>query len=176
MCNPAALAVTSAVMSIGSAVTGYQGARAQQKLQQYQYEQNQVNTNAALRDNYQSTQQRMAQESAAAAQQVEERKLQALKEQSTARVAAGEAGVTGLSVEAVLGDIAASAGRDVSNIQQNRDWSLEQLGSQLRSQRTQAAYRLGSVMPGQKVSPVPFLLQAGGGVASAGSSYHAMTK
>lgn len=172
MCEPMTIAaVTMAVASVGSAVAGHQGAKAQQKMQDYQYEQNRLNSMTALRHNYSTTQQRQFQEAEAASQQIQERRREALKQTASASVAAGESGITGLSVESVLRDIGAAASRDVSTIEQNRDWNIDQLNQQMLGQQAQAKSRSTSVMPGQSVSPWPYAFQAAQGASSAFSIY-----
>lgn len=176
MCDPATMAVAAGAMSIGQAYVGYEQAKGQSELQDYQYEQNKLNSLSALRNNYQTTQQRQMQEIEAAAQQVDERRREALQKTATARVAAGEAGVSGLSVESVLRDISGSAARDVATINQNRDWSLAQLNQQMRGQQAQAKSRINSVLPGQPVDALPFLIQGAAGATQAGMNYQTMTK
>lgn len=127
MCEPVSIAM--AVVGALSAVAGHQQAEVAAKVQTKQHEQNQRNAQAALRDSYIAIQNRQQQEAESAAQQVEERRRESVRQMSSAYAAAGEAGVSGLSVQSILADIGATAARDISTIEENRDWSLDQLNS-----------------------------------------------
>lgn len=166
MCDPVTVAAaTMTVASVGSAVSGYEGAKAQATMQNRMYEQNKLNAYSALRTDYQATQQRQMQEIEAASQQIEQRRLESLQQQATANVAAGEAGVSGFSVERVLRDIGAKASRDISTIEQNRDWGLSQLQNEMRGQRDRAVSRIFSVPKAMKPSALPYIFQGMGGAA-----------
>lgn len=168
MCEPMTIAaVTMAVAAAGSAYTGYEGAKAQADTQNKLYEQNRKNSMAAMRDNYLTIQQRQGQEIEAAGQQIQERRLEAARQTATARVASGEAGVSGFSVERIMRDISGVASRDVSTIEQNRDWNLDQLGRQMAGIGTQTNSRINSVTRGTQPNPWSYGLEAAGGIANA---------
>lgn len=176
MCEPTTIAaVTMAVTSAGSAVTGYQGAKAQAEVQNAMYEQNKLNSYAAMRNEYMTSQQRQAQEVEAATQQIQDRRLEAIRQNATSNVAAGEAGVSGFSVERVLRDIGASASRDISTIEQNRDWSLSQISNQMQGSQTETKSRIQSMTKGIKPNPWSYAFKIAGGAANAGSTYMTLT-
>jgi hypothetical protein len=82
----------------------------------------------ALRVNQANSNFARAQESENLADQRFTNDMAAVRAQSTARTAAGEAGVTGLSVDALLADLAGRAGRDNVNAETNylrRDAALQ---------------------------------------------------
>lgn len=168
MCIPEAIAAaTMAVASAGSAVAGYQGAKAQAEMQNKMFEQNKLNSYAAMRQGYLTYQQRQQQESAAAAQDIQARRLEAVQQMATSNVAAGEAGVSGFSVERVLRDIGAAASRDISTIEQNRDWNLSQINNEMMGLRNQTKSRILSVPKGMKPNVLPYILQGAGDAANA---------
>lgn len=168
MCEPTTIAaVTMAIVAAGSAYTGYEGSKAQAKTQSSLFEQNRKNSLAAMRDNYLTIQQRQSQEAAAAGQQIQERRLEAARQMATTRVASGEAGISGLSVERVMRDISGVASKDVSTIEQNRDWNLDQLGRQMAGIDTQTNSRINSVTRGTHPDPWGYGLEAANGIANA---------
>lgn len=172
MCEPMTIAAaTMAVASAGSAVAGYQGAKAQAEMQNQMHQQNMLNSYAAMRQGYLTYQQRQQQEAEAAAQDIQARRLEAMQQTATANVAAGEAGVSGFSVERVLRDIGATASRDVTTIQQNRDWNVNQLNNEMLGLRTQTKSRILSVPKAMKPRVLPYILQGAGGAAQAYGTY-----
>lgn len=90
-----------------------------------------------------------------------------------ARVAAGEAGITGKSVHLGLRDISGAAARDRSTIDRNLDWTLSQLQRRKQSARTSTINRINSVPKGQEPSRGTALAgmasTAAGGTASLAS-------
>ena len=160
-----------AASSLGSALVGYQGAKAQAEMQNYMYEQNKLNAQAAMRQGYLTIQQRQQQEMAAAADDIQARRLEAMQQTATANVAAGEAGVSGFSVERVLRDIGAVASRDISAIQQNRDWNVNQLNNEMLGLGAQTKSRILSVPKAMKPNVLPYILQGVGGAAQAYATY-----
>lgn len=172
MCNPMIwAAVGQGAASIGGTVASYQAASAEAKFQNKQHEQNKLNAYAAMRQGYITSQQRQQQETAAAAQDIQERQLEAMQQMATSNVAAGEAGVSGFSVERVLRDIGATASRDVTTIQQNRDWAVSQLNDEMLGLGHQTKSRILSVPKAMKPNVLPYILQGVGGAAQAYGSY-----
>lgn len=170
MCDPMTLALVAGGLQIGSGVMQYQGAKAQAKAQTKLYEMNRQNSYAAMRQEYDAVQQRQLQEGEAALQQVEDRRLEALQEIATANVAAGESGVSGFSVERVLRDIGATAARDISTIEQNRDWSVQQLQNEKLGIQNTTVSRINSVSPGTKPSKWAAILGTASNAAQVGGS------
>lgn len=171
MCLPMILAAAQAAIAVGSTVAEYQGARAQYKMQNAMHEQNKLNAYAAMRQGYLTYQQRQQQEMEAAAQDIQTRRLEAMQQSATANVAAGEAGVGGFSVERVLRDIGATASRDVTSIQQNRDWNVSQMHNEMLGLSTQTKSRILSVPKAMKPTVLPYILQGAGGAAQAYGTY-----
>lgn len=106
MCDP----VVGTALAIGSALTQFQAQRQQAKAQEdynrRQYDAAVLNRNENLAyNNAQAEQERQN-----ANQRLDQIEQQRQAQTATARVASGEAGVSGLSVEALLSDISGSAG------------------------------------------------------------------
>ena len=172
MCEPATIAaVTMAIVGAGSAVAQHQSAEAQAKINNNLFKQNKENAYAAMRDELLGIQNRQSQETEAASQAIQKRRRQEMEDMSSATVAAGEAGVTGLSVERVLRDIGAVASRDVSTVEQNRDWTLDQLTEESRGIATKTESRIYGVARGIKPSAWATGFKIAGSAANAYSAY-----
>lgn len=161
MCNAAALAAGSFAMSVGQAILDYQQTSAEAKLKDRMYARNAENAISALIDTYGQLQERRQQEIEASSEAIQQRRIEERKQLAAARVAAGEAGVTGFSVDAILRDIGATASRDVANIQRNRDWNLAQINQQMRGARAQAKNQITTMAPGGSASPWSAAFQIG---------------
>lgn len=159
MCDPVTLTMTA--LAVGSAYTGYEGAKAQADMQNKMYEQNKVNSYAAMRNSYQADQTRQAQVNASAAQQIQDRQLQATQQAATANVAAGESGVSGYSVDRIMRDINGTAANDVTNIKQNRDWNLSQIQNEMYGIQSQTQSRINSVSKGVQPNKWAYVFKAG---------------
>ena len=102
MCDPVTAGIAMSVASAGTQVIGQrQQARAQAKVQ--------ANASKAERERYlqevSSMRVQQGQEQVAAAQRINESAKKAREARATARVSAGEAGVAGLSVDALINDL-----------------------------------------------------------------------
>lgn len=175
MCDATTLAVASFGLGVGSSILNYQQARAQSKLQDRMYAMNAANAVSALIDTYGQLQARRQQEIEASSEAILQRRIEERKQLAAARVAAGDAGVTGFSVDALLRDIGATASRDVSNIQQNRDWNLAQINQQMRGARAQAKNQIVSMVPGSRVSPWSTVFQIGKSGVDSYTLYKSLT-
>jgi hypothetical protein len=143
MCDP----ISMIGLAIGAAtqVVGYQAEAAAAEQQNVYYRQNAANANAAARQEQFDTQQRMLQEQEAAAAE----KIDIMKEHRAARakaeVAAGEAGVSGVSVDALMRDIMAQQSNAIDRVDQQTEWSLNQLNREMRAIRTRNQDRINGV-------------------------------
>lgn len=171
MCEPATIAYVTLALTAASSVASYQQQSANAKVQTHQHEQNQRNANAALRDSFIALQNRQQQEAKSAAEQIQERRQESARQMSSAYAAAGEAGVSGFSVQSVLRDIGALASREVSNIEQNRDWNIDQLNSEMAGARNQTMGQMNATTAGIKPSGWATALQIGAGAVNAYSGY-----
>lgn len=124
MCEPTTLAVLSIASTAASVYAQDQGAKAQTRSNQQNYD----NQMTALRTNYANTNISKQQEAENLAGQKNANNILAQKDMARARVSAGESGVTGLSVDALLQDLGSSTGNANVNAEVNylrRDRALE---------------------------------------------------
>lgn len=175
MCEPTTMAIAMFAMSAGSAVMQHQQASAQADMQTAAYKQNRQNALADMRNQYAATGQRQQQEQQATAQQIQQRTLQARQEEASARVAAGEAGIQGNSVDAIMRQISGLASGDVSTMQQNREWSIDQMNSEMLGQRSAAQSRINSMSRGVKPSKAALAFKIGEAAAGSYNGYTAQT-
>lgn len=119
MCEPTTIAWASFALTAASTGAGLyaqsQQAQAQSKAQWQQYE----NDMTAYRANLANVEVTRNQMAADATQKVNENNAASRAAQATARVSAGESGVSGLSVDALLRDLAGEAGYDNTNVEAN---------------------------------------------------------
>jgi hypothetical protein len=161
MCDPLSLA--SFAIGTASSIAG-------QIQQQGLYEQNEANAMAAFRNNQVATNRRAAQEMDAAAAEKFDTSLDARKAVATQKVAAGESGVSGLSIEGLLRDFAGTKARHHDRVDQNLDWTLGQLEAEKRGQAFQTVDRINSV---QRPSFAGLGLKIAGAGFDSVSSYRA---
>lgn len=163
MCGPAAapFAAQLAITAVSTAMA-YQASNQQAKAQTKQYEANKANSLTAMRDEQAALQTRQQQENMAASEQIQNTRLEELKRMSTANVAFGESGMTGATLDRAFRDIQRTAGNEVMNIQQNRDWTLDSLNQNLKGSATTALSRINSVSKGTKPNLASFLISGAG--------------
>lgn len=147
-----------ATFAIGAtqAVTSFVG-------QNHMAEQNTASAISSANTQYAYTQNRMEQERRAGVQQITENRIQALRASSTAETAAGEAGVVGLSVDHLLGDIMGRQGRFTDSVNQNYEMSHDSLLGQEEGIQANAQSKINSVPKGN-------ILATGLQIASSGVS------
>lgn len=126
-------------------------------------EQNAANARQAAVATYAFQQNRISQERAAAVQQQTENSIKTMKAVSNANVAAGEAGVNGLSVDALMGDFLAQGARANNVVDQNYQMQRDYLVGEMESTRAKTQSQINSV-------PQPSLLNLGLNIATAGVS------
>ncbi|MEJ5084947.1 hypothetical protein [Brucella pseudogrignonensis] len=140
-----AISAATTVMSFGAEQAAY-------KAQQQQYENNRIEANKAATDNYAATQLRMQQEQKAASQELQKTQTEAAQARATAQVAAGEAGVSGLSVDALIGDFYNQEGQYERTLDNNMQMQADALRADMDGTMHQTASRINSVSQGQKPS------------------------
>ena len=132
MCEPATIiAATTAVIGVASAAMSYSSqmsvAKAQSQAYQQNYTQNAQTAQQAAVQQYAVVDQRIVQEQQAATVEKDQSALEARKAAATTRVAAGEAGISGLSVEALLGDIYGQSAKYNDQVDQQTEWTVQQM-------------------------------------------------
>jgi hypothetical protein len=141
------------------AVAGYSGAKAEYKAQEQRYKANLENAKTAARDKYDSINNRVMQENAAASQDLQEVQIDALKARSSMKVASAEGGVTGVTVDAIVNDTLAKEGRYVNNVRKNFDYQRNYWVGEGTSTTAQGQSQVNSVPRGTKPSFLPFAVK-----------------
>lgn len=180
MCEPTTIALIGLAVTV--AATGYgmyqqsEQAAAQNKYQDKmeaarnkQIEENYALSVSSANAQYRALQDRTGQETEAASQKALDLARQGAEARSTARVAAGEAGVSGLGVNALLNDFMAQEARSREAISTNLGYSKDQLVSEMEGVRAQAQGRIASVVPYMR-TPVDTPNYFGGAMRVGGSA------
>ena len=159
MCSPVSIGMF--VLDTLSTVAAYQQASAQAALQTQIHQMNQA---SALRDmqlQYADSGIREQQERQAAVERAQERRRTALIEAGSASAAIGESGVAGLTMSSLMREVLGQATRDVTNINTNLDWTLDQLRREREGIRSNTISRMNSTAPGVGPSPLAAVLRIG---------------
>jgi hypothetical protein len=170
------LAVTSfmvgSVQAVGNYVSSSQKASAQESL----YNANAANAERSAAFEYNQNALRKQQETDAAGEKSFQNMLDTKAKAATVETAAGDAGVTGLSVESLVRDVYGAGGRTNDNIKSNLDMTQAQLAASDQGIFARETDRINSVQHGVQ----PSLFGLGLDIASAGLSsatgYKKMTK
>ena len=162
MCEPTTIAL------IASAVIGYaqsnRAANAQERFQNRQFENASRSANANFLAQAAQQNLRIQQEEESVQQEAQFTEVERSRATSSAQVAAGAAGVSGLSVDALLADFDRSAAMQTSVGQRNLSLFRRQSAEELRGIRIQAENRVTSYLPQpvQRPSTIGLLAQVGG--------------
>ncbi|MCK0197063.1 hypothetical protein MWN34_09075 [Ancylobacter sp. 6x-1] len=164
MCvGPAAIAIAAA-----SSLVSYVGAAQQAKAQNQYYAQNAAAAQEAAVNQYAALGHKQEQERKAASLDLQQSNLEALKARSTTATGAGEAGVSGLSVDALIGDIFAQQGRKTEAITSNYAMTSDSIRAQMDEVQAQATSRINSVQRAASPNPLAYIVQgASNGLAIA---------
>lgn len=140
--------------AIGAAqsVMQYQAESFAAEQQNQFYRENAARANKAAQEQMFQTQQRMFQEQEAAAEEKIDTMREARAAKATAEVAAGEAGVSGLSVDALLREFSITESRHNERTDRNTEWAMDQLQDEIRGIRANAEDRINSVQRAAKPS------------------------
>ncbi len=107
------------------------------------------------------------QEQASAEQQIRENDTEALKATERAKAAAGESGVSGLSVDALLADMYGKQARFTDNVNQNLENSQQQIAFEIDNADRGYRSTVSSLPTIEKPNYAGYALQAGSGVFNA---------
>ncbi len=157
MCDPTAIAIGSLVIGVGGQVL-------KAKSQNDASNANKATALKAMSDSAKDISLQQAEQTAASGRTIYEADRSARSTQALALVAAGEAGVEGLSVEALLGDIDRKRGEFTTTESKNLSMVLDQLQREKVSGRTVAQSRIAAV---PKANP----FAVGIGIASEGLGF-----
>ena len=150
MCAPAL-----AALSIGSALTSYVGGQQNAAAATSAAEANYNNQRIALNE-------QQSQENQAAAGQANNRYMQMMVQQGRLNAISGEAGVEGISTDAVNNNSGFNATQDIAGIQTNNTWKQQQIGRQAYGAYAQEVSTINNAN-----SKVPTLLGTGLQIAGA---------
>lgn len=164
MCEPTMLAAATFAIGATQAVSSYVG---QNKMS----DQNAANVISSTNTQYAQIQNRMEQERKAGVQQIIENRIAALRAGSTAETSAGEAGVVGLSVDHLLGDIQGRQGRFTDSVNQNFEMSRDSLLGQEETVRASGQSKINAVPRGNFDA---MLLNVASSAVSSASGYFKM--
>lgn len=169
------MAVAQFAMSAVSAVAGFAAQQQQAEAQNQHYRNNRDAANKAAVNSYAANQNRALQERKAASQEQQNLQTDAMRARSTATVAAGEAGVTGLSVDALIADYYGQEGRYERTLSNNYQMQAEYLRSEQEVTRAQAEGRINSVQQAQPPSFADAAIRIFGGAIDAYGGYKRAT-
>jgi hypothetical protein len=164
------------MVSAGSSVMQYGAASEQADAQNAYYAQNKVNAERSAMYEHQQNDLRKTQEQEAAGTKSFDNMLETRAKAAHAEVAAGEAGVTGLSVESLINDIYGAGGRTNDRIARNGELTLAQLNAEDSGIEARKADRINSVRRGVQPSGLALGLNIASAGLNAGTGYYKMTK
>lgn len=161
MCEPTTIAAMSFALSAATTAVGYVGQMQQASAQEQMYQQNRESSIKSMELGWTQNNNRIMQEREAAALEKANAARETRAAEATAKVAAAEAGVSGLSVDQLLGDINGNYGRYASGIDTQTDWTVSQLQMEQRGVRAAGIDRINSAPRGRKPSLFGAALQIG---------------
>ena len=142
MCEPTAAML---VLNVASTVAGVYGQQQQAKAQNAYNDQQAKNAMAAYRANLEQTNLMQSQEHAAATQKVNENNRAAEAAKATALVSAGESGISGLSVDALLANLSGEQARYNESVNQNYENASMAIDNQRTNAQVNAASQINSL-------------------------------
>jgi hypothetical protein len=176
MCDPVSLAVSSFMVSTVSSVMQYNSAQQQANAQDALYNANKANTERSAVYEHQMNDLRKIQEDDKTGAASFDNMLETKAKAAHAEAAASDAGISGLSVDALVQDIYGAGGRTNDRIKENGNMALAQLGAEDQGIEARKDTRINSVQHGVH----PSLLALGLNVASNGlnsaTAYRKLTK
>ena len=142
MCEP-----TTALLALSAAstVAGVYGQQQQAKAQNAANEQQAKNTMEAYRANIAQTNLMQSQEHAAATQKVNENNRAASAAQAKALVSAGESGISGLSVDALLAELSGEQARYNDSVNQNYQNASMAIDNQRKNAQINASSQINQL-------------------------------
>ena len=160
----AAIPLLGFALSAASAVAGFMGQQAEYKAAMAQKQENDRAAAEAARNRYKAIQNSLRSEQKKATGESMEASKEALKARSRAKVAAGEAGISGLSVDALLSDFKSQEDMYLGRIDQNYSTTFMSFEDEKVGAYDTARARINSM-----ATPVkPSFLGTGIRIASAG--------
>lgn len=146
-------------LSIVGSMMSFSAAQQQADAQNQYYLDNAREAQRAATDQYMYQNVRFQQEKEAAQQQAFEVAQEGLKKRASAYTSAGEAGVSGLSVDALVGDLFAQTGRRQMSVDTQFQMTRENIVAEGRQSQAQAQSRINSVQRVHGPSPMAYLIK-----------------
>lgn len=169
MCEP--FSIMAAALGAAQTAFGYMGEQSVAKQQNEMVRENQRNANLNAAREYTDVQTRQIQEEDAAAVQKQDVAREARAARATTMAAAGEAGVSGLSVDALLADVYGKEATAKDRISQNTGFTTQNLTRELDGVKAKAQDRINSMPWASGPSPFAAALKIGGVGLDAYSRY-----
>lgn len=153
MCDFTTYAVLTIASTMYSTIQADANAEAQEDYQNALYKQNALLANQSAVSQYAELARRQVQEQAAAAQGVAEVQRRSREATGTARVSAGEAGVAGISVDALQADFARQELQYQTSVIVNQRFRNQQFKAEGEGIQSQAQGRILSALPQPVAKP-----------------------
>lgn len=167
MCEPTAIiAGVGAVISIGGEIIGANE-------QQRKHEENSRQARESAKNATKLLGLRQMQEQKAAAQTIYQMDLEARTADAKTRVSAGESGVAGASIDALVADIERQRLMAEAGTRENAQGTVDQLNEEKKVVRSNSAAQVNSVA---SANPWATGLRIGGHTANAAASYASIRK
>ena len=164
MCEPSTLAAATLAVSVAGTAASFIGQQQQADSMEGQARSNADAIRQDTVNSYEQLQLRRVQERDAAIEEKMSAQSDAVKARSAARVSAGEAGVSGLSVDALMADYYGQEGRYADSVDRNYENTSQQIDQEMRGVQAAGTTRINSLPRGQR----PSFLDAGLRIAGAG--------
>lgn len=164
---PQALFAIKSAFEVGSAVVGLASQAGAASAQSQINEQHAASIREAQRLNYDQLASMNEQSRASAEQQIMENDKEALQMTERARAAAGEAGVSGLSVDALLRDMYGKQARFTDSVNVNLENQQQQIDFERRNVTVSAQSQLNSIAPVERPNYIGAALKTGDGIFGA---------
>lgn len=142
MCEPTTALL---VLTAASTAAGVYGQQQQVKAQNASNDQQAKNTMEAYRANLAQTNLMQSQEQAAASQKINENNRAAEAAKAKALVSAGESGISGLSVDALLADLSGEQARYNESVNQNYENASMAIDNQRKNVQINAASQINQL-------------------------------
>lgn len=164
------LAIAATVMSATQGIVSYMGASADADAQDAYREQNRLNSLVAYRDDIEANNLDIMSRQEDSTVQRMELADQGLAARASARVAAGERGLGGVTAAALEQDIGFQEGSSIANINRNDELDVQRHRMAGRNANNKAQSRINSVRPGKR----PSLLALGASLGQSAVSGYQM--
>ena len=147
MCEPTTIALLGGAMSIASGISEYQDEKTAAKATVRYNKQaaNDAANNARLQ--YNDIQRRKVQEDIAKGQQLQQSKMDLQKRQASAKAIASDSGLSGLSIDSLMADMAGQSARNQDILDQQSGWNMQQLTSQMQGIQASSQRTINSIAP-----------------------------